>query len=471
MDPPTRPRACRGRSAASASAVVTLVFVGGVAALLLWLAIKQPTACRQPPRRPLGPAAAGPLRALPALRTTLSTWRFRSGVNLRTATGVRLIEPFGFSCASHSRKTLLAAAAPMQLLAHQNTLIPLRMDEGVYWVRMQFPDGQSARAVVDTGSSNLVIGSQLCRRCPLHRNGVVVHPDHANIHARNVHIAYGSQRVFTDVTMNMMHIQGLELDSELSRSMLQNADGMVAHVDGAVAPMQEAVRVHTEVFMMKRVEGATAANVFGMAPSPARVARPSLLSLLLPDHPRFGVMLGTHGGAMVLGPPPQTSGDALRVVHVPVERPVHLRHTPTLFFMTRLLDVLVGPSLDTMRSAFADAVITPPLWAMFDTGSTSTFTSTALRTPLRAAHHAAGTATPFISLVLANGVHFVLSPGAYVWKGSSTLDMDTSFVNDLLRVEGVLVGCMASRGIFMDHDVAGERIGFAAMHSDFSVDG
>ena len=452
-------RSSRSRMTTS-SVIISLVFVAGVAILLTWLALKQ----TYPHKPPAPPACLTPA----FVRDTVHSLRFHSPTDLRTATGVCVIEPFGFCSATHSRKTLLRTAFPTKLLAQHNTLIPLDMDEGVYWINMQFPGGQSARAVVDTGSSNLVIGSQRCRRCPLHKNGVVAHPQKEDIHDADVNIAYGSQRVHTDVTMNTMNIQGLELDSDLSRDLLQNADAVVAHTESTLAPLQDAVKVHTEVFMMKHVEGATAANVFGIAPSPSHARRPSLLSLLQPEQPRFGLMLGSRGGALTLGPPPQTSGNSMRVVHVPLERPRHLQHTSTLFFMTRLEDILVGPSLASMRSVFAHVGgMRRPLWAMFDSGSTATFTSRGLRDPLRLAQQAAGTYTPFVSLVLPNNVHFVLSPSAYVWNGESTLEMETSFVNDLLRVEGVLVGCMASRGIFMDHDVAGQQLGFAAMHRDF----
>ena len=308
--------------------LISIVVLAVVGSLVLWLTfLAFVRGNSNNPRRQLpDPRCVSPRTVL---RDCVTNLRFRAPTNLRTMAGIRVIEPFGFSPASHSRHTLLAAAAPMRLLAAHNTLIPLEMDEGVYWVTMHFPDGQRARAVVDTGSSNLVIGSQLCRRCPLHKNGVVMHPDTERIHARDVHIAYGSQRVVTDVTMHTMNIQGLELDSDLSRSLLHNADAVVAKVEGGTTPRLDAINVHTEVLMMKRVEGSTAANVFGIAPSPMHVRRPSLLSLLLPHAPRFGLMLGTRGGAMTLGPPPATAGSTMRIVHVPMQRPPHLQRAPT----------------------------------------------------------------------------------------------------------------------------------------------
>ena len=98
-------------------------------------------------------------------------------------------------------------------------------------------------------------------------------------------------------------------------------------------------------------------------------------------------------------------------------------------------------------------------------------TSRSLHGPLRAA--AARLAVPrslHVALVLDGGVHLVLSPATYMLGGrggESTLNVSEPFVDELLRADGVLLGCIAMRGVYVHHDVAAGRLGFAELGREF----
>ncbi len=400
--------------------------------------------------------------------------RYLTTRNLRTTTGVFLVEPFGFYSATESRRTMLARTrAPARVRA--DYFMALRQSDGVFWIQCRVGEEDHVSrvwAVLDTGSSHLVLAAPACAKCRQDRYGSMHAPKDHNITHRDVSLEFGSQRVTGNMAQEVVQLLGFPLDTGAVQPASQwRAPG--------TEPSTEAAHVSMQVLAMTAVTGNTAANVFGISPtfsSSGASQDTVLLDALMPQHSqRFGVMLGRQSGLLTFGPPPPTP-DIARMRYVPLRHPpTVVRNSPTQFMMTPLVDVMVGRSLEQMQSIFHHVLLPTDMWVMFDTGCTNTYTSKALSEPL---HHTVSKlqadvtdGSLFWSLVLQNGVHFILSPSVYMWQGRSTIDTTRSFMEDITGVAGVLVGCMASRGLYIDHDVAGRRLGFAPVHADADVRG
>jgi hypothetical protein len=443
----------------SVAGTVTLVVIGMLTMLLLL-------------------AAVAPVRrAAPSLAwaTLSSNIRFAGPQDLRALRDITLVEPFGFEPALLTAKAqtarLAAAARLAQLATRENAFIPLRYAEGVYWARVCLEDNKCAQAVVDTGSSNLVISTTTCMGCDHTKGNIHLPPQHLIVDTdRELH--FGSQTVVADIALVRITLAGHDLDDAVNGALLHNADAALQQAQTA----QTALAVQTAagaaaVFATKRMTGDTAANVLGLAPSPSSSPRSMLETLHTDGAPQeFGIMLGGGGGVWVPGPPPTSAlAPRDRIVHVPIVRPPWLQNQPSLFYMTPLLDVLVGPTPASMRSVLTSLTAPRNMFLMLDTGSTMTYTSAGLQGPILAAKAASGAAHPCLALVLPNNVFLLLTPATYMLDtATSSIDLHEPFVDELLRCDGVLLGCIAMRGLYIHHDATRQRLGFAALHRSFA---
>ena len=404
--------------------------------------------------------------------------QFSSTKDLDTAVGVSVVvEGFAPRAAGKvrqlqllARRTLLARAdyhAPVE-----RAVIPLPFVGGVFWIEFTLQGSSTpSRAVLDTGSSNLVVGTEGCASCDASL-GLIREPPSHDVRRENVAIHYGSQSVLADLTLSSLRVRGMALNEDLTNRLLGGAASVAdslqrAHSDsGAIS----VVHTPTEVLATKRMTGATKAFVFGIAPSSAHARAThgkSLLETIFPSQQgraSFGILMGRRAGAWIVGPPPPSMGPSL--AYVPIHRPPHLRNTATLFFMVELVDVLVGPSTSAVHSLFPTLQHRPQsMWVMFDTGSSDTYCSSALRGSMRGARRVIGARNLRVVLVLRNGVHLVLTPDTYIddtW-GTNSLDTEESYVDSLLGAEGMLVGAAAMRGWFVQHDLQRGRMGFASL--------
>lgn len=364
----------------------------------------------------------------------------------------------------------------------QRGVVPLPFSGGVFWVQFTIQgDGNRSRAVLDTGSSSLVVGVKDCRGCDVSMGAMPV-PLSSDIRQKDVLIHYGSQSVLADIAVSSLQVRGMALDASLTRRLMGGAVGGVAstlrHEEQRAGGLVSVLHAPTEVHATKHITGETSAHVFGLAPVPDSATAPALLASIFPashGNASFGVLMGRRAGAWILGSPPPSLRP--RMSYVPLRRPRHLQTTPSLFYMMELVDVLVGPSTSQVRTLFRDGRQAPrSLWLMLDTGSSDTYASSQLRGPLRAARAQAAarpdsSAGLFVVLVLQGGVHLVLTPHTYIDMDPShgigdSLNLRDSFVDTLLHVQGLLLGATAMRGWYVQHDLPRQRIGFASVASN-----
>ena len=169
-----------------------------------------------------------------------------------------------------------------------------------------------------------------------------------------------------------------------------------------------------------------------------------------------------NGGAWVLGLPPANTCDLLvqRLSYVPMTIPRQLRHSGTQFYMTDIQDILVGKRLKEMRSIWNRP---PPASSlMVDTGSTATYVSHRLSSALnRVGVRGAASDSLKVALRLRGNVFVVLDPTTYVMDDESFLELGSGVMESLLGVEGILLGAIAMRGMYVQMDLDNKRIGFA----------
>lgn len=381
--------------------------------------------------------------------------------NLMSLPNVQLIRPYAYPTVKAGSKPRVGIPAP--------TAVPLRFARGVYWVRTCLASNECASAVLDTGSSNLVIGTTGCTGCS-RREGLVAPPDNARVLRMNARVHYGSQSVIANVSLHTIRLAQLHVDDDRLHAWLEHGPPPPPqHTDAAtstLAPLPVAIAHDVEMFATHQVTGSTGVNVFGIAPGAG-----STLGNIFPPNTRrrYSVMLGPRGGAWMLGSPP-VMGAFNRLAHIPLDRPRHLRELPTRFYTARLYDIRVGHDLHNMFSVFDSAETrSKARWVMLDTGSTATYTSADLRAPLQAAGVGGSgeRLSKFVVLVFAGGVSVSLEPGII----TKWLRTDKSFVGDVMSVSGVILGCIAMRGLLIDFDEEGGRFGFASGRGHTSPDG
>ena len=450
------------------ASLLTVVVIGALAGLL----VASATA------RDITRPASSPMWQDALVRTQFSG----TDIDLRTASGLTIVAPYAFETPTLSATR--RGATLHRLATATNSVIDLVFVEGVYWTQVCVNRTTCAWAVVDTGSSHVVLATEACTTCDTRTGAISVPEDQHVVHA-DMWLHYGSQSIQADVALHSISIPGFDLDADMHRALLQDMhvdaarDAMIRrgnHIAGGATSAAE-----TQVFATKLMSGDTAANILGLAPTAPGARVPAAIDALQPDARAraFGVLLGSTGGVLIPGPIPPAvlvAPGQRRFVSVPLRVPPHLATLPTQFFMVRLLNVLVGASLSCMRSIVTSASV-GRMHAMFDTGSTFTFTSSKLQAPLQAAAMAVGTAAPYVALMLEDGVVFVLAPSNYVLTPQetggggavSTLDTTAPFVDQLLGVQGFLVGCIAQRGIFMHYNISDAQLTFAAAHETMAA--
>lgn len=348
-----------------------------------------------------------------------------------------------------------------QLVAHPNMVVPLQVGkrDGIYWVNLHLSKDQTVRAAFDTGSSHLVVGTEACVRKNKGCDGALGRylPTH-RVLSKNVTLHFGSQSVVTDIVLDSLRVRGMGIDTKLCKQLLNGHPEKAREDKGDAAAVAE---TPTHIYAAKAMRGDTNANVFGMAPLRKRDKGGMIQTMWPRGAWTFGVLLGAKGGLWVLGPPPvECTGIASRMRYVPNTRPRHLqRASSTQFYMTPLHDVLLGTSLRAMKSAFRKPH--RGMWLMTDTGSTDSYPSMQLSQALTTSKFANG--EHVLALVLQGGVTLVLEPKVYAegrGRAGSSLDLHTGFMDEVLGVQGLLLGNVASRGLFMQ--MSAKRLGFAS---------
>ena len=348
------------------------------------------------------------------------------------------------------------------LATTMSNIVPLRFDfsQGIYSVAITVGK-DVVQGAFDSGSSALVIGTKDCvrggRGCQI-ENGAYDPTHNATPHLkRPVVIEYGSQAVVTDVVLDAMAIRGFDINETMCQAMLGGHP--LAHPpkdNHADVVLHDKVVIHAA----KMITGPTAANVFGMAPN---TTGDSLIQHVLPHGMRrvWGFTLTKRGGAWVIGTPPKTCNLLQDKIHrVPMVVPRALKGMHTQFYMAHITDILVGPELTHMSSVLP--LGGKALYLMVDTGSTLTYMSQYVSRAL-AKRGVRGKASDNmkVALRLDRGVHVVLNPSVYVDDGYSYLDTSSDIVETLLGVEGILLGAVAMRGLFVQFDLDRNTIGFA----------
>lgn len=351
-------------------------------------------------------------------------------------------------------------------------VVPLEFARGVFWIDLCLPPTQCVSAVFDTGSSHLVVATHQCTTCDADQERVRLPPAHQWL-SKDVTLAYGSQRVVAHMALQTMTLQGYIVDTTLQHTLgalgiahlppAQSLQHVATHVEPQALPARD-----VELYATMHMAGTTSLNIFGVAPTTHRADGTLLAAVFPPPRRRtFGILLGRSQGVWLLGPPPQPRPAApFQLVSVPLELPRRVaQRDGTAFLTTRLVDVWVGTSLSALMSvrkamlAQHPAAAAEAWWLMTDTGTTRTYPSRAVAAVMQqlGVPHARRSAW-WMALELQRGVFIVLAPDAV----EDSLDLRDPFVEQVLHADGILVGCLALRGLYMHVDVHTRTLHWAA---------
>lgn len=339
-----------------------------------------------------------------------------------------------------------------------DTFVPCRYSQGVPMVQLTV-NGARVKAVVDTGSSNLVVGTHACKSCAHEALGAMHGPTHDDtVLQADAVLSYGSQSIRANVMEATLFMSGSPMEVRDIEQLVDDTSRVRPNTDAV------AVRMPTEVFATYDIQGHSSVYILGLAMSPPREPRPSVVHSILHSAPnvdkQFTLVLGHHNCGMLFGRLPQTV--RTKFATVPLHRPGNLTATSTLFYMARLVDVWIGTSPHDMKPLAPMRNPLRPMWLLTDSGSTNTYLGEDLgREFLR--HQSTATTAMTLGLVLEGGVLLMITPSAYQQHGESTLDCSGTLLRSILHTDGVLLGAVASRGLAIQHDLHSDTLGFAAL--------
>lgn len=391
----------------------------------------------------------------------------------------------------------MAAGVGTKLFSTTQSVMPLRWSNTVGIYLLSLTAGTSrVWAAFDSGSHACVLGSDECENC-LPAFGKYVPPQEQLTEAhkrRNGRvIRYGSQTAITTAVVDTVSVGGFDTMSSIFHDVLTDgADEAFQDLleDGSDEPNRRfglTIRKGTTpIYAAHSIDG-TSASVLGVAPS--NTGRSWIEHVVGPNADtdegrsgtvQWGCSLGEKWGIFTLGPPPANcvspSSSLCDMQFVEMARPPHLARASTLFYMVPVVQFLAGPDLRSLRRVRTEdrpggtlsARRGLPMYLMFDTGSTLSYASSDLHAPLRASGGVRGALSDnlLVAELMGQGgkpVYLVVwDPAVHNLDGvTPALNVSDGSLDSLLGVTSMLVGAVSQRGMFIQHDVSGGRMGFS----------
>jgi len=392
----------------------------------------------------------------------------------------------------------LAHMNATKLFSVTQSVMPLKWSNemGIYVIEMTAGTSR-VWAAFDSGSHACVLGAEGCPNCEPAFGAYAPPQEQLSEQHRRRNgriIRYGSQTATTTMVLDTVSVAGFDTMSEIFHDVLANGTdeafrklrGGAGGAGGAGAQNDLGLTIENSavpIYAAHDIDG-TSASVLGVAPASSgkgwieHVVGPGAHT----DKPttvQWGCSLGERWGIFTLGPPPRNctspAGSLCDMQFVQVARPPHLQFASTLFYMVPVVQFLAGPDLRTLKRVHAPTAAAGglsarrslPTYLMLDTGSTLTYATSDLYAPLRGAGvHGRLDDNLLVAELMEQGggrVFLVIwDPAVHQLDGiTPALNTQDGSLDGLLGVTSLLVGAVSQRGMYIHHDVTGDRLGFA----------